>query len=102
MQYPTMTECINYGPTYARDISQDDLNGFHVARPRYPIITANDSFEYTTPIYGFIFTPRNGGAWARYCDGTGANGSCFVQFNGVDSSIYQDVISQGASATRSL
>lgn len=93
---PSMSH-FGYGATYARTIAQDDANGMHVARPRFHIMSANDSFEYTSPFYGFTFRPGpSGGSATRYCnDWTGAaNGVCFVQFNGGGAggaSYYQDI-----------
>lgn len=88
-QRPSMGACDNRD---GRDLAQDDMNGAHVARPQFPIITGNDSFEYTSPFYGFNFSGPNGGSLTRYCnDVAGAwHGVCFVQFNGVASSYMQD------------
>lgn len=51
--YPTMTACYQSSNPDLRTISQDDVNGFHVARQGSPLPTANDSFEYTASTYGW-------------------------------------------------
>lgn len=91
---------IEYGEI-DRNIQQDDMNGGHLVRPRYAILSANDSFEHDRPFFGWKFQPSSdGGSWTRYCDDpTGAyNGRCFVQFNGNGSagaSFYQDIHNGG-------
>lgn len=99
-QRPSMGACTDPGDTHQRTIAQDDGNGMHVARPYFKIMTANDSFEYTSPFYGWKHRPSaGGGSSTRYCNDPrpAYNGSCFVQFNGGGTggaSYYQDIFNR--------
>lgn len=100
---PLMVQCMPYGEI-RRHARQDDINGAHVARPRFGIITSNDSFEHPPgdgasefPHHFTFRTGSAGGSATRYCnDAAGAyNQNCFVQFWGDGASIYQDVVNRG-------
>jgi hypothetical protein len=91
---PTMTECVADGDRYQRTVAQDDANALHVARPRYPVMTANDSFEHTTPFWGFHNRRPNGGWDNRQCC-DGRFGSYYMSFGGYDSSYLQDHVVRG-------
>lgn len=108
---PTMSESIPPGQTYARTISQDDANGIHVARPRFHIMTANDSFEFPNAspsgvFTGWKFVPGpSGGSATRYCNNSGYNSPCAVQYNGGGGSgayIYQGIFNDGAAQKTGL
>lgn len=76
-----------------RAVRQDDASGLHAARPRWRHLAANDSYEFDTPFWGWGLLRPNGGSATRYCnDWTGAwHGNCFVEFQGLRASYYQDV-----------
>jgi hypothetical protein len=105
---PTMSATSDYGETYKRSISQDDANGLHVARPRFHIMTANDSFEFPnlSPFTGWKFIAGpSGGSATRYCNNSGYNSPCAVQYNGGGGSgayIYQGIFNQGSAQKTGL
>lgn len=91
---PTMNAC---RPVVVADrsIAQDDINGFHVARQGSPLPTANDSFEYSSPTYGWGYRVQGSGGVSRICDGTSYHKSCRLQDTGAGTSVYQDIVSRG-------
>lgn len=97
---PAMQSPFAYG-RIQRVIRQDDANGMHTSRPAFPIMSANDSFEFTSPFYGFNFKPSSrGGSMTRYCNDSfpAYNGACFVEYNGNGAggaSVYQDMYDRG-------
>jgi hypothetical protein len=89
---PVMQEAsISYGEI-KRDIRQDDINAFHAARNYATIISANDSFEYYGRLhFAFRQAVPGRGSWSIYCDGGYGGTPCYVEYNGANNSVYQDM-----------
>lgn len=94
---PTMNPVFAPGDDFARNIAQDDANGFLDAHQSDDSILANNGFEHTFPFWGWALKPSAaGGNAVRYCnDGTAHTGNCFYEFNGnggTGASVYQDIV----------
>jgi hypothetical protein len=90
---PAMGTPFAYG-RLMRTIFDDDVSGMKAARAYRDILSVNDSFEFGTRGFKLI-RPNNTGSWSRYCDGGGYSSSCYVQWNGVTNSVYQDIHIKG-------